>query len=147
NSAATDLFLDRNKPSYVGGFLEMANARLYPFWGSLTEALRTGLPQNEAKAGENFFTALYQDPLKLEQFLRAMTSISLGDAHAIAEKFPWGKYQTVIDIGTSEGCVPVQVALRHPHLSGGGFDLPPVAPIFDKYVTSFGLSDRLRFYS
>jgi hypothetical protein len=31
--------------------LEMANARLYPFWGSLTEALRTGEPQNEAKQG------------------------------------------------------------------------------------------------
>jgi hypothetical protein len=31
-----------NKPSYVGGVLEMANARLYSFWGSLTEALRIG---------------------------------------------------------------------------------------------------------
>src|SRR5438045_2621658 len=40
NSATTDLFLDRNKPSYVGGMLEMGNARLYPFWGSLTEADR-----------------------------------------------------------------------------------------------------------
>jgi len=58
NAPAADLFLDRNKPSYVGGLLEMANARLYPFWGSLTEALRTGHPQNEAKVGENFFTAL-----------------------------------------------------------------------------------------
>ena len=59
NVAATDLFLDRAKPSYLGGILEMANARLYPFWGSLTEALRTGRPQNEAKAGEDFFAALY----------------------------------------------------------------------------------------
>jgi hypothetical protein len=49
NTSETDLFLDRAKPSYVGGVLEMANARLYPFWGSLTEALRTGQPQNEAK--------------------------------------------------------------------------------------------------
>src|SRR3954447_9403652 len=32
NTASTDRFLDRNKPSYVGGMLEMANARLYPFW-------------------------------------------------------------------------------------------------------------------
>ena len=39
NTAATDLFLDRNKQAYIGGFLEMANARLYPFWGGLTEAL------------------------------------------------------------------------------------------------------------
>ncbi len=146
NSAATDLFLDRNKPSYVGGMLEMANARLYPFWGSLTEALRTGHPQNEAKVGENFFTALYENADRLEQFLHAMTGISMGDAHAIAEKFPWDRYETVIDIGTAEGCVPVQVAKRHPHLSGGGFDLPPVAPIFEKHVASFGLTDRLHFY-
>ena len=146
NSTATDLFLDRNKPSYVGGILEMANARLYPFWGSLTEALRTGLPQNEAKVGENFFTALYQDPERLEQFLHAMSGISMGAAIAIAEKFPWDKYQTVIDIGAAEGCVPVQVALRHPHLSGGGFDLPAVAPSFEKNAAAFGLADRLRFY-
>ena len=146
NSAATDLFLDRNKPSYVGGMLEMANARLYPFWGSLTEALRTGHPQNEAKVGENFFTALYEDADRLEQFLHAMTGISMGDAHAMAEKFPWDRYKTVIDIGTAECCVPVQVAKRHPHLSGGGFDLPPVAPIFEKHVASSGLADRLQFY-
>ena len=146
NAPAADVFLDRNKPSYVGGLLEMANARLYPFWASLTEALRTGHPQNEAKVGENFFTALYEDPDRLEQFLHAMTGISMGDAHVIAETFPWERYETVIDIGTSEGCVPVQLALRHPHLSGGGFDLPAVAPIFAKHVTSAGLTDRLRFY-
>ena len=51
NTPETDLFLDRNKPSYVGGILEMANHRLYPFWGHLTEALRTGEPQNEVKGG------------------------------------------------------------------------------------------------
>lgn len=51
NAPDTDFFLDRQKPSYVGGLLEMANARLYPSWGCLTEALRTGLPQNEAKGG------------------------------------------------------------------------------------------------
>ena len=51
NTPETDLFLDRAKPSYVGGMLEMANARLYGFWGSLTEGLRTGEPQNEAKDG------------------------------------------------------------------------------------------------
>lgn len=146
NTATTDLFLDRNKPSYVGGILEMADARLYPFWGSLEEALRTGHPQNEAKVGENFFDALYQDPDRLRQFLHAMTGISMGTARAIAEKFPWNRHQTVIDIGAAEGCVPVQLALRHPHLTGGGFDLPPVRPVFEDYIDGFGLADRLRFH-
>jgi O-methyltransferase domain/Dimerisation domain len=146
NTAATDLFLDRNKASYLGGMLEMANARLYPFWGSLTEALRTGHPQNEAKVGEDFFAALYQDPDRLKQFLHAMTGISMGAAVAIAEKFPWADHNAVVDIGAAEGCVPVQLARRHGHLAGGGFDLPPAGPFFEEYVASFGLADRLRFY-
>ena len=89
DTAATDVFLDRDKPSYIGGLLEMANARLYPFWGSLSEALRTGHPQNETKGGENFFTALYQDPDRLKQFLHAMSAASMGAALSIAQKFPW----------------------------------------------------------
>jgi hypothetical protein len=145
NSPATELFLDRAKPSYVGGLLEMANARLYPFWGSLTEGLRTGDPQNEAKVGENFFEVLYSDPDRLAQFARSMSAVSMGAGHAIAAQFPWGDRSTVIDVGCAEGAIPVQVALAHEHITGGGFDLPPLEPIFDAYVAGFGLGERLKF--
>ncbi len=146
NTPETDLFLDRAKPSYVGGILEMANARLYPFWANLTPALHTGLPQNEAKSGGNPFDALYADPARLRQFLASMTGLSLGDAQAIAAKFPWKNYKTFIDIGTAQGALPVQLALAHPHLTGGGYDLPVVGPIFDEYIVSFKLSARLKFH-
>src|SRR5689334_7334500 len=46
NTPETDLFLDRKKPSYLGGSLEMLNTRIYPLWMSLGEALRTGKVQN-----------------------------------------------------------------------------------------------------
>ena len=147
NTPATDLFLDRAKPSYVGGILEMSNARLYPFWDSLTEALRTGDPQNEAAHGEDFFAALYRDPGRLRQFLASMTGLSMGAAMALAETFDWTGYRTFVDVGTAEGCVPVQLAGRHPHLTGGGFDLPPVEPVFEKYVARNGLAERVRFHS
>ena len=142
NTPETGQFLDRAKSSYVGGLLEMANARLYPFWGSLTEALRTGELQNEAKTGGDLFDALYADPSRLRQFLRAMSGISMGPAMAIAQKIPWDTYQTFVDIGTAQGVMPVQLARSYPHLTGGGFDLHPVGPIFEEYVASAGLSDR-----
>ncbi len=72
NTAETDLFLDRKKPSYIGGFLDMISARLYLFWGSLTEGLHTGQPQNEAKQGGNLFESLYPDPTRLREFLHGM---------------------------------------------------------------------------
>lgn len=147
NSPQAAQFLDATKPGYVGGLLEMANHRLYSCWGHLTDALKTGLPQNEAKDGENPFDALYADPAGLRQFLQAMTGASLGNASAVAAKFPWSNYQSFVDIGCAQGAVPVQVAQRHPHLSGTGFDLPPVQPIFEEYVAAHGLSNRVQFAS
>ena len=143
----TSLFLDRNKPSYVGGLLEMANTRLYPAWGLLTTALQTGEPQNpERKQGdESPFEALYADPARLRQFLSAMTGVSMGCALAIAAKFPWSDYKTFAHIGCAQGCLPVQVALANPHLQGTGFDLEPVGPIFLDYAAQFGLTGRLTF--
>lgn len=146
NTPETDLFLDPAKPTYVGGLLEMANSRLYPFWGSLTEGLRTGGPQNEIKHGGDFFTEIYRDPHRLREFLRAMTGISAGANHAIAKQFPWQGHETFIDIGCAEGHLPVAVAQAHPHLRGGGYDLPAVQPGFEEFVESAGLSDRLAFH-
>ena len=146
NMPEPNAFLDRAKPAYVGGLLEMAAARLYPFWGSLTEAPRTGLPQNEAKTGGDLFAALYADPARLRGFLTAMTGVSMGSAQAIARKFPWKKYQSFMDIGGAQGCVSVQLAQAHRHLRGGEFDLPPVGPIFTDYIRAFGLESRLSFH-
>jgi SAM-dependent methyltransferase len=145
NTPATELFLDRAKPSYVGGILEMANARLYGFWESLTEGLRTGLPQNETKTGGDLFDVLYADPVGLAGFARAMSAISAGAAQALAAKFPWQAHSSVIDIGCAEGAVPVQIARTHAHITGGGFDLPALGPIFDRYIAGVGLGERLSF--
>ena len=71
NAPDTDLFLDKAKPSYIGGILEMFAARLYGFWNGLTEALLTGEPQNEAKTGGDLFDAMTKDPARLREFTAA----------------------------------------------------------------------------
>ncbi len=146
NTPETDQFLDRRKPSYVGGLLEMANHRLYGFWGHLTEALRTGQPQNEVKGGgPGMFETLYADPARLRQFLAAMTAMSHGSNMTIARAFPWKDYRTFVDVGTAQGDLATQIALANPHLRGVGFDLPEVAPIFEEYVAAASVADRLAF--
>jgi hypothetical protein len=146
NTAETDLFLDKAKPSYVGGILEMANHRLYPFWGHLTEALRTGLPQSEIKGGgPGFFDALYADPARLREFLCSMTGLSHGANMAIARAFPWGDYRSFVDVGTAQGDLAVQIAKANPHLRGAGYDLPEVGPTFDDYVQATGTQAQLTF--
>ena len=147
NTAATDLYLDKKKPTYVGGVMEMCNHRLYPYWGHLTEALRTGRPQNECRDGSMpLFEGLYAEPARLKEFLRAMTGLSRGSNMAIARKFPWAGYRTFADIGTAQGDLAVQIATQNPHLSGVGFDLPEVAPIFEEYAEACAVNGRVRFH-
>ncbi|MGH9586337.1 MAG: methyltransferase [Acidobacteriaceae bacterium] len=147
NTPETNLFLDRKKPSYIGGMLEMANARLYGFWNHLTEALRTGRQQNEAKDGDGEFTfqKLYAAPARLKGFLAAMSGVSHGANLAIAKKFPWTTAKTYADLGTAQGDLAVQIALANPHLTGIGFDLAEVGPVFEEYAKDNGVGDRLRF--
>lgn len=98
------------------------NARLYPFWGLLTEALRTGQPQNEVKTGgPGVFETLYADPV-----------------------FPWKDYHTSTSALRRE-ISPSRSHSRPPHLRGIAFDLPEVAPAFEDYCMAAGAADRVSF--
>jgi len=144
NTAAGALYLDKTSPRYVGGILEMLNARLFRFWHDLPTALRTGKPQNETKHGQKgVFEELYAELPKLEQFMGAMTGLSRINFEAFAEKFDFKPYKTLCDVGGATGLLSTEVAKLHPHLRCTSFDLPPVEPIAKKAIAAAGLSARV----
>jgi hypothetical protein len=145
NTKLTDHFLDRAKPTYIGGMLEMLEARLYRYWGDLTEALRTGKPQNEIKhTGAPMFATLYSDPARLEQFMGAMQGISLPNFEALAEKFDFSRYKTLCDVGGANALLSRTIAARHANLVCTSWDLPEVAPIAQRSIAAAGLSGRVK---
>ena len=144
NTPDTAVFLDKSSPEYIGGVLEMFNARLFRFWADLTDALKTGEPQNEVKhTGKPMFDELYADPARLEQFMGAMTGISQVNFRALADKFDFSAFQTLCDVGGATGQLSLIVAGRHPHLRCTSFDLPIVEPIAKKTIAAAGLADRV----
>lgn len=144
NTPETAHFLDAGSPFYVGGILEMANARLYRFWADLTDALRTGKPQNETKhSGEPMFAKLYEVPERLEQFMSAMSGISAGNFRTFAQTFDFSSYRTLCDVGGATGQLSCMVASAQPHMRCTSFDLPNVVPIATRKIAEAGLSDRV----
>ena len=145
NTAETGLFLDRNSPAFMGGFLEMANDRLYPYWGDLVEALKTGKAQNETKhGGKGMFEELYSEPERLEQFMDAMAGISAGNFQAFAEKFDFSKYKTLADIGGATGLLSTLVAKQNANMTCTTTDLPAATEIATRKIAAAGLSDRVK---
>jgi len=143
NTPGAALYLIRGRPTYVGDLLDHLNSREYPHWHLLSRALQTGEPQFGANG---HYPELYAEQAAVETFARAMSGGSLLAAKALSARFPWQDYETLIDVGAAEGCLPVEIAQVHSHIGGGGFDLPAIAPVFNKYVKAHGLSERLRFY-
>src|SRR4051794_6781707 len=144
NTPESAFFLDRNSPGYIGGILEMANARLYRFWADLTEGLKTGMPQNESKNSEEpVFAKLYADPARLEQFMNAMSGISAGNFKEFVSKFEFSNFKTLCDVGGATGQLSCMVASANPHMRCISFDLPNVVPIATRKIKQAGLAERV----
>jgi precorrin-6B methylase 2 len=148
NSPDTDLFLDKNKLSYMGGILEMANNRLYPFWNFLEEGLRTGTPQNEIRTGrKSLFEEIYSDIDKMREFVNAMGGIQTGNFATFASKFDFSGYKSLCDIGGAGAQLSVQVVSHNPHMKCISFDLPAISPIALENISKMGLASRIKIES
>jgi precorrin-6B methylase 2 len=144
NSSDTDLFLDKCKLSYIGGILEMANNRLYPFWNYLEEGLKTGAPQNEIRTGRTtLFEEIYSDKDKTREFVNAMGGVQTGNFIHFAKNFDFSNYHTLCDIGGAGGQLSAHVVTHNPHMRCISFDLQPVVPIALENMSKMGIADKV----
>ncbi|NJB85642.1 putative O-methyltransferase YrrM [Lewinella marina] len=148
NAPDVDHYLVRGTPGYIGGMLQMANNRLYPFWGNLEEALQTGQPQNESKHGEkSLFEAVYADPATLREFAAAMAGFQIPNFIFLAQSFDFSAYTNYCDVGGADGTCSCILAEQHPHLQCVTFDLPALVPIAEENIRNRGMEDRVRVES
>ncbi len=148
NTNESNLYLDKNKPGYIGGILEMCNNRLYPFWNNLEEGLRTGKPQNEVKGGNKpFFEELYSDEKRLREFISAMGGFQMGNFMAFAKQFDFSNYNSLCDIGGAGGYLATQVATNQPHMTCISMDLPKVSKIATENIERMDFTPRVKIIS
>ena len=141
NAEGADKYLVREKPTYIGGFLIRSNRNLYPAWGKLDEALRTGRKQS---GGE--FEQLTKIPDLLKQFIGMMDALTQQLGPQLIEAIDWTPYRSVLDVGGCRGNLAGQVVKAYPHLAGQVFDLPAMEPFFTEHIEGMGLTGSVTFH-
>jgi hypothetical protein len=106
----------------MGGFLNRANRMLYPAWGHLTEALRTGDPQVPDAHRD-----MVSDPTQRDNYLRMMDSVNSLVAPLLAAAYDFGPHTVLVDVGGARGNLAAKLTQAHPHLRPHVFDLPQMA--------------------
>ena len=142
NTPLSEAYLVRGKPYYFGGFVQMADKRLYAGWDKLTEALRTNRPTTwDPAAQSSAFDG--EDPTMLATFWEAMHSLSTMTARKLGEAVDLGDFHRLLDIGGGSGAYDVELCKQYGALSATVFDLPHVAAIAAQKIAEAGLTDRI----
>ncbi|WP_240135261.1 acetylserotonin O-methyltransferase [Streptomyces sp. MUM 178J] len=125
---------------YAGGFLEGANLVLYPAWGKLTQALRTGAPQAEGD-----FEAMLSDPAAQRVFLAMQDSLSAPLVPQLLDAVDLTGYTTLVDVGGARGNLAGLLLRACPQLTGRVFDRPQNAGPCAEHAETLGVAGRLDF--
>lgn len=142
NNAASEAYLVPGKPHYFGGWVEMADKRLYAGWGKLAEALRTNRPTTwDASIQDSLFDG--EDPKMLALFWEAMHSLSIMTARALGQALDLGRYRRLLDIGGGSGAFDIELCRQYGALEAAVFDLPHVAAIAKEKVDAAGFGHRI----
>ncbi len=141
NATGADRYLVRGQQIYIGGFLQGTDRHLYPAWGKLTDALRTGRPQAASSSSDTI-----NDPQQLGYFVRMMDAITQVLGPELVKAVDWSGHSSVLDVGGCRGNMVGQVVKAHPELAGHVFDLPQMEPFFTEYIADMSLTGAVRFH-
>ncbi|PNH08238.1 Tetracenomycin polyketide synthesis 8-O-methyl transferase tcmO [Tetrabaena socialis] len=151
NAAVAERHLVKGGPEYVaappipGGILCLNSDRSYPMFEYLAPALQQGeMPAEAFQRVPDIHTIFGSDDAAAEFFADGMTGASLGNFELLAQRFPFGRFASLGDLGGSSGCLACCVAKRHTHMSVATYDLPPVHAAAERYVAAQGCGERVQ---
>jgi hypothetical protein len=111
-------------------------------WGALDHALHTGESAFPFVHGRSVWAWLQEHPDNQEWFTRAMTSLTLQTAPAIAAAFPFGQLKRICDVGGGAGGLLAEVLSRHPAVQGVLCDAEPVLDLAHRHLAARGVLAR-----
>lgn len=136
NCSATATFLSGRTPTDLRPMMRFLNRLSYRRWLDLESAVRT----DGASVGgyHRGYTAEDQ-----RIFSEGVESATAGAAQALAAVYDFSRHRRVIDIGGGTGSFLIAIMTRYPHLHGTLFELPTVAPLASRRITSSAAAPRI----
>lgn len=112
-------------------------------WGQLSDAVRKGGTPFQRAHGMGLFSYLAQHPDDERLFAEAMTANTARAGIAIAERYDFARFGTIVDVGGGRGLLVATLLHAHRHLKGIVFDCPTV--VADADPAAHGLTGRITF--
>ena len=132
------------EPLRLGLDLDGFGGRMAHAWGSLLQAVRTGVPAYHEVFGRPFWDDLDAHPQISAEFDALMGPAGHGkpDPDVLAEK-DWEGVRTVVDVGGGTGALLAAILQAHPAVKGILVDLPRTIARAGEFFRLAGVEDRV----
>lgn len=108
----------------------------------LLGTVRTGAPAYAHRYGRDFWADLDARPELRRSFDAQMNWRFQAQAPQIAERFDWGRFSEILDVGGGDGTTLAAILHAHPDLLGRVLDLTPTTTAATDRFAAAGLADR-----
>nr|WP_051111599.1 methyltransferase [Sciscionella marina] len=136
--------LDAEAPGGIKPLLDIhqAGGRAELAFVELLGTITTGEPAYARRYGRGFWADLDANPELRHSFDAQMNWRFQVQAPQIAERFGWGRFPRILDVGGGEGTVLAAILRAHPGVRGQVLELPPTAAAAERKFTAAGFGDR-----
>ncbi len=99
-------------------------------------------PAYPRRYGRDFWADLDAEPRLRRSFDAQMSWRFQTQAAQIAQRFDWGRFPEILDVGGGDGKLLAESLRAHPNVRGRVLDLPPSAEAAAERFAAAGLADR-----
>ena len=136
NTALTEQFLIKGKPTYLGDQFLNYNQNSYPAWADLTHKLQTWQP------GETDADTPQEEDQGAES-MRAQHNLAVMVGHALGQSYDFSQHRVMLDLGGGTAAMSLGICAVHPELRSIVFDLPAVAEVAREFASQSTARSRI----
>jgi acetylserotonin N-methyltransferase len=141
NSPLADVYLRRDSPHSLAGYVRYSNEALFRLWAFLEDAVREGSHRWHQAYGEreDLFSHFFRTPEAQRDFLMGMHGLGMISSPKVAAAFDLGAFERLVDLGGATGHLAAAARRRYPRMRAAVFDLPSVIEFARREGTAPGV--------
>ncbi|MEO8126512.1 MAG: class I SAM-dependent methyltransferase [Bryobacteraceae bacterium] len=146
NTPLASVYLWRESPQTLSGYIRYSESALYPLWANLASAVKEGGHQWKrtfGAEGSSLFDHFFNTEESKRDFLAGMNGFGMLSSPSVVAAFDLSRFQRLVDLGGATGHLPIAACELYPHLRGVVFDLPVVVPVAREYIAKSKAADRV----
>ena len=146
NQPVADVYLRKDSPHSLAGYVVYSDRALYPLWGHLDDALREGTPrwqQTFGLAPGSIFDFFFRTDEDLRRFVMGMHGHGVSSSPAVVRAFDLSRFRRLVDLGGASGHLSIAACEAYPKLQAEILDLERVIPIAREIVAQSPVQDRI----